>query len=694
MNNNPLLQTTLPDFAKIQARHFKPAIIVVLKKNRQTIKKLLSQKKYSWHNFVAPLDAINEQLMFVWSTINHLNAVMGLPEIRKAYTTCLPLVTNYMTELAQNTEIYQAFNSIAQSSEYKNFNSTQKTIIQKKLRDFRLAGVNLPPAKKKLFMRQTQQLAKLGNKFNSNVIDATQKWSICLTKKQTTGIPTHILNRGQINAKKKHKSGWCFSLDLPSYQALITYADSQALRKKIYIAFATRASDIGPMAGKWDNSKIIARILKIRFNLAKLLQFNNYAEYSLAPKMAKNPNQVLDFLTKLFAHSLPTASREFNELQKFAKKQGKKSLAVWDMAYYAEKLSKKKFKFSQEDLRPYFPENQVLTGMFTIAQHLYGITIKEITEVAVWHPTVRFFSIYDTKKILRGQFYIDLYCRENKRGGAWMDDCKTRYKLKNGTVQTPVAYLVCNFTPPLTNKPALFTHQDVITLFHEFGHCLHHLLTRVDYIAAAGINNVPWDAVEFPSQFMENWCWQPKSLKLISKHYKTQALIPPKLLQQLLASQHYHAAMSMLRQLKLALLDFKIHLEFNPKNKNQLIQIIKQLNTKIKFLPTAKYSRIAHSFTHIFSGGYAAGYYSYKWAEVLAADAFAKFLEHGIFAKQVGQEFLTNILEAGGSEDPIVLFKKFRGREPKIDALLQQYGILTNYEPKKNRSCCCNKIYS
>ena len=691
MNKNPLLQTTLPDFAKIQACHFKPAIVIILKKNRQLIKKLLAQKKYSWHNFVTPLETINEHLMYVWSTISHLNSVMGLPEIRKAYKTCLPLVTEYITELAQNTKIYQVFNSIAQSTEYKYFNSTQKTIVQKELRDFHLAGVNLPSAKKKLFMRQTQQLAKLGNKFNSNVVDATQKWSICLTKKQTVGLPTHALNLGQANAKKKHKSGWCFSLDLPSYQALITYADSQALRKKIYIAFATRASDIGPMAGKWDNSKIIAQILKIRFNIAKLVQFNNYAEYSLATKMAKNPTQVLDFLTELFACSLPTAYQEFNELQKFAQK---KSLAVWDIAYYTEKLSKIKFKFSQEDLRPYFPEDQVLTGMFTIAQRLYGITIKEITEIAVWHPTVRFFAIYDTKKTLRGQFYIDLYCRKYKRGGAWMDDCKTRRKLKNGKIQTPVAYLVCNFTPPLANQPALFTHQDVTTLFHEFGHCLHHLLTQVDYIAAAGINNVPWDAVEFPSQFMENWCWQPEGLKLISKHYKTQAPIPHKLLQQLLASQNYHAAMSMLRQLKLALIDFKIHLEFDSTNKNQLTQIIKQLNKKIKFLPTTKYSRIAHSFTHIFSGGYAAGYYSYKWAEVLAADAFAKFLERGIFDKQTGQKFLNNILEAGGSEDPLTLFKKFRGREPKIDALLQQYNILANYELKKNRGRSRNKTYS
>ncbi|EKE01407.1 MAG: hypothetical protein ACD_21C00143G0001 [uncultured bacterium] len=675
--NNPLLQqTVLPQFDKIRPEHFKPAIEQLLKENRAVVKKLLTQKKYTWDNLVEPLETANERLVFVWSTINHLNAVMDSKETRKAYESCLPLVTKYFTELAQNTKLYNAFESITQSDQYKNFDPVQQRVIQNELRDFRLAGVNLPAQKKQFFMKLTQRLAALGNKFDSNVLDASQNWSICLTKKQTQGLPEHALALGAANAARKNKKGWCFSLDAPSYQALITYADSRAVRKKTYIAFATRASDVGPTAGKWDNSKNIDAIFKIRHKLAHLVHFNNYAEYSLATKMAKSPTQVLEFLNGLVEKTLPAGKKEFIELETFAKKHGVKKIEPWDIAYYSEQLSQKKFKLSQEELRPYFPDTQVLDGMFAIAKRLYGITIKEKKDVPVWYPTVRFFEIYDAKGKLVGQFYADLYCRENKRSGAWMDDYKTRRLLKDGAVQIPVAQLVCNFSPPVDGKPSLLTHQDVITLFHEFGHCLHHLLTKVDYASVAGIKNVPWDAVELPSQFMENWCWQPEALKIFAKHYKTHEPIPKQLLQNLLASHHYHAATQMLRQLKFALLDFRIYLEFDPKKNNQLKKITDQLDKKINYLPIYKDARFPHSFMHIFSGGYAAGYYSYKWAEVLSADAFSKFEENGIFDQRTGREFLQNILEAGGSEDMAVLFKKFRGRDPKIDALLRQNGVI------------------
>ena len=665
MKQNPLLQkTALPQFDKIRPKHFKPAILKILKENRNTIKKLLTQKKFSWRNLVEPLEAINERLLLAWSPISNLNAVMNSKETRAAYEKCLPLLTTYYTEIAQNTKLYYAFNSIANSEQYKLFDTAQKRIITNELRDFRLAGVNLPMQKKRLFMHLTQKLAKLGNKFDNNVLDATQSWSICLTKKQTKGLPEYALALGRANAIKKNKPGWCFSLDFPSQHALITYADACNIRKKTHTALITRASNIGPTAKKFDNSKIIEEILRIRHKLAKLVNFNNYAEYSLATKMAKNPTQVLDFLNNLATHALPIGKKEFAELKHFAKKFGVKKLAPWDIAYYEEKLSKEKFKLSQEELRPYFPDTQVLDGMFTVAKRLYGIIIKEKKDVAVWHPDVRFFEIYDAQKILLGQFYIDLYCREGKRNGAWMDECKTR-----------VAYLTCNFPPPINNQPSLLTHQDVVTLFHEFGHCLHHVLTKVDYFSASGIKNVPWDAVELPSQFMENWCWQPEGLKLLAKHYKTHAPIPKKLLERLLASHRYQAATHMLYQLRLSLIDFKIYLEFDPKKNNQLKKIIAEINKKINFLPVSKYSRLAHSFMHIFSGGYAAGYYSYKWAEVLSADAFSKFEENGIFDRRTGKEFLHNILEMGGSEDPMILFKKFRGREPKIDALLRQEGI-------------------
>lgn len=677
MKPNPLLQkTALLQFDKILPEHFKPAIIKILKENRATIKKLLTQKKFTWHNLVEPLDTINERLLLAWSPISHLNAVMNSKETRAAYETCLPLITTYYTELAQNTKLYHAFNSIAKSPEYKRFDSTQTRIIDNELRDFRLAGVNLPTQKKQLFMRLTQKLAKLGNKFNSNVLDATQGWSICLTKKQTQGLPEHALALGRANAVKKNKPGWCFSLDFPSYHSLITFADSRNIRKKIYTAYATRASDIGPTGGKWDNSKIIEEILKIRHKLATLINLNNYAEYSLATKMAKDTTQVLNFLNDLTTRSLSIGKKEFAELKRFANKLGAKNLAAWDIAYYEEKLGKEKFKLSQEELRPYFPDAQVLHGMFTIAERLYGISIKEKKHIPVWHPEVHLFEVYDAQKNLLGQFYIDLYCREGKRNGAWMDECKARRRLKNNVIQTPVAYLVCNFPPPIDNHPSLLTHQDVITLFHEFGHCLHHVLTKVDYFSASGIRNVPWDAVELPSQFMENWCWQSEGLKLLAKHYKTKAPIPKKLLTCLLKSHHYQTATHMLRQLKFSLIDFRIHLEFDPKKNNQLEKIIAEINKKINFLPLSKYARLAHSFTHIFSGGYAAGYYSYKWAEVLSADAFSKFEENGIFDRRTGKEFLHHILEMGGSEDPMVLFKRFRGREPRIDALLRQEGII------------------
>lgn len=662
IKTNPLLQkTNLPKFDKIRPKHFKPAITEILKNNRTAIKKLLAQKNYSWNNLIEPFEFMNEHLGFAWSAISHLNGVMSTKEIRTAYESCLPLITKYFTEMSQNTKLYHALDYIIKNTK---LDSIQTRIIENELRDFRLAGVNLPTQKKQLFKQLIQKLSKLENKFSSNVLDATQSWSINLNKNQIKGLPEYALAMGQASAAKKNKTGWLFSLDFPSYQALITFADSRSVRKKIHSALIARASK-----GKFDNSKIIEEILKIRLKLSKLVNFNNYAEYSLATKMAKNPIQVLDFLNSLVDRVLPIGKKEATELKHFATKLGCKKFECWDIAYYEEKLSKEKFNLSSEDLRPYFQDSQVLNGMFAIVNKLYGITIKEKKDIAIWHPTVKFFEIYDKKENLIGQFYTDLYCRENKRSGAWMGECKPRYRLKNGTIQVPVAHLVCNFPPPINNKPSSLNHQDVLTLFHEFGHCLHHLLTKVDYVAAAGIRNVPWDAVELPSQFMENWCWKPESLKLFAKS------IPKKLLKNLLASHCYHAATQMLRQLKFSLIDFRIHLEFDPKKRNQLKKIIDEINKKINFLPISKLARPAHSFTHIFAGGYAAGYYSYKWAEVLSADAFSKFEENGIFDSSTGKEFLENILEKGGSEDLMILFKKFRGREPKIDALLRHNGI-------------------
>jgi oligopeptidase A len=682
---NPLLQKTkLPQFDKIRPEHFKPAIEKIIKENRAVIKKILAQKKYTWNNLIEPLENANERLGFVWSAINHLNSVVGAKEVRIAYEQCLPLVTKYFIEISQNSKIYNAFDSVAKSKQYNDLDPVQKRIIGIELRDFRLAGVNLPAQKKQIFMKQTQKLAELGNKFGNNVVDATQGWSICLDKKQTKGLPEHALAFGRANAEKKKKDGWCYSLDAPSYQALMTFADSRAVRKKVYVAFVTRASDIGPGEGKWDNSKAMQEVLKIRRKLSGLVGFNNYAQYSLATKMAKDPEQVLDFLNDLAVRTLPNGKKEAAELKEFAKKNGVKKLEPWDIAYYSEKLSQKKFKLSQEELRPYFPVPQVLQGMFKVAHRLFGIIVKEKKDVSVWNPDVRFFEVYDSDGELRGQFYIDLYVREDKRGGAWMGGVVGRSRLKNGAVQIPVAYLICNFPPQVDGHPSLLTHYDVTTLFHEFGHCLHHLLTKIDYGSAAGINNVPWDAVELPSQLMENWCWQEDSLKLIAKHYKTKEPLPKKLLQRLLASHKFQAALQMLRQLKFSLIDFRIHTEFNPKQNDQLKKTTDQVSKQVDCLPIFKDSRFAHSFSHIFAGGYAAGYYSYKWAEVLSADAFSKFEEKGVFSRRIGKEFMQNILEKGGSEDMSVLFKRFRGRDPKINALLRHNGIIQKTSAKHN----------
>jgi oligopeptidase A len=677
MKQNPLLQkTVLPKFDKIRPEHFKPAIEKIIKENRAVIKKILAQKKYTWSNLLEPLENANERLGFVWSAIGHLNSVVATKEVRTAYEKCLPLVTEYFIEISQNSKLYNALDSIAKSKQYNNLDSVQKRIIAIELRDFRLAGVDLPLKEKQIFMKKTQRLSELGNKFGNNVLDATQEWSICLNKKQTKGLPEHALALGRANAAKKNKDGWCYSLDAPSYQALMTFADLRALRKKVYVAFVTRASDIGPGEGKWDNSKTMQEILKIRRKLSGLVGFNNYAQYSLATKMAKDTDQVMDFLNDLAMRTLPNGKKEAAELKKFAQKHGVKKLEPWDVAYYSEKLKQEKFKLSQEELRPYFPDTQVLKGMFKVAHRLFGITLKEKKGVPVWHPDVRFFEVYDSDGKLRGQFYADLYVRENKRGGAWMGEVKGRRRLKNGAVQIPVAYLICNFPPSIDGQPSLLTHYDVTTLFHEFGHCLHHMLTKVDYGSVAGINNVQWDAVELPSQLMENWCWQEDGLKLIAKHHKTKAPLPKKLLQRLLTSHKFQAALQMLRQLKFALIDFRIHTEFDPKQSNQLEKTTDQVSKQVDCLPVFKDSRFAHSFSHIFAGGYAAGYYSYKWAEVLSADAFSKFEENGVFSRHVGKEFMQNILEKGGSEDMSVLFKRFRGREPKIDALLRHSGII------------------
>lgn len=678
-NSNPLLtKTTLPLFKQIQPKHVKPAITAILKENRANLKKLLANKAgFTWENLMFPLEEIHENLSFAWSTVNHLNSVMNSQELRKAYEQTLPLVSEYYTELGQNTDLYNAINSLTEKKYFSTLDKAQQKILHDELRDFRLAGVALPTKDKKQFMQLSQKLANLGNKFSNNVLDATQNWEILLKQDEIAGIPENALIQAAARAQAKKQTGWLFTLDFPSYQAVITYADSRKIREQIYTASITRASEVGPNAGKYDNTKIMHEIMCIRKKLAQKLDFNNYAEYSLATKMASSPQQVMQFLQNLAKKSLPQGKNEFKALSKFAAEKLKiKKIEPWDIAYCSEKLRQQKFAISQEELRPYFPDNHVLQGLFLIAQRLFGIKVKATPNKNIWHKDVKFFSIFDSKNKLRGQIYIDLYARPNKRSGAWMDECKGRRHLADGSIQIPVAYLTCNFNQPIGKNPALLTHAEVDTLFHEFGHCLQHLLTTVDYAAAAGIRGIPWDAVELASQIMENWCWEPQAIKLLSKHYKSHKTLPKEMLQRLSNSKKFQAAMAMLRQLEFAIFDFQFHLKFNPKDKKQLQKTLDSVHQKISVMPITKNNRMANSFLHIFANSYAAGYYSYKWAEVLAADAFAKFIETGIFNRKTGKEFLQCFLEPGGTVAPMELFKKFRGRAPKVDALLQHSGII------------------
>lgn len=679
MSNNPLLtNSVLPPFNKIKIEHIEPAIDSILENNRKKISELLQQPAYTWQNLMQPLEDISDSLTNAWSPVRHLHAVMSSPELRQTYSHVLPKLTEYGTEVSQNVNLYNAVNSIAICNNFSQLSTAQKKIIENELRDFRLAGVHLPEQQKQRYAELNKKLAQLTTQFEEHLLDATQAWTYTVTdEKELSGLPALAIASAAQAAKAKNIKGWLFTLEMPSYQAVMTYADSAKFREQMYFAFVTRASDLGPNAGKFDNSKVMNEILKTRHEMAQLLGFQNFAEYSLATKMAKTPHEVLSFLEELANASLAKAKQDFAELSQFAKQNyGVDQLQPWDVAYYSEKLRQHLFNFTSEELRPYFPENQVLHGMFEVVHRLYGINIKEIDTEEKWHKNVRLFAIYDEQKELRGKFYLDLYARTNKRGGAWMDESRIRRKLTDGSIQTPVTYLTCNLNPPVNDEPALFNHDEVQTLFHEFGHGLQHMLTKIDYAGVSGINGIPWDAVEIASQFMESWCWEKPGIDLIARHYKTGEKLPDELFTKMLNAKNFQSAMQMVRQLEFAIFDFRLHKEFDPTIENQIQKILDEVRQKITVVPIAKFNRFQHSFSHIFAGGYAAGYYSYKWAEVLACDAFSKFEENGIFDHQTGLEFLQCILEPGGSVDPMELFIKFRGRPPKIDALLRQNGII------------------
>jgi len=587
-------------------------------------------------------------------------------------------LSEYATWVGQHKGLYEAYKAIKASDEFATLTQAQKKSITDALRDFELSGIGLPADEQHRYGEISKRMSELSSQFSNNVLDATMGWTKHITDvADLAGMPDSAIAAAKAAAEAKELDGWLLTLDIPSYLPVLTYCDNQQLRREMYEAYVTRASDRGPNAGKWDNSEIMVEQLKLRHELSRMLGFNTYSEKSLATKMAEEPAQVLSFLNDLAAKAKPQGEREVQALREFAQEEyGVTELNLWDIAYYSEKQKQHLFQFSAEELRPYFPEEKVISGLFEVLKRVFNMRVVERKDgVGVWHESVRFFDIFDDSDQLRGSFYLDLYAREHKRGGAWMDECRVRRVTQSGELQTPVAYLTCNFNKPVGDKPALFTHDEVTTLFHEFGHGIHHMLTQVEVSAVSGINGVPWDAVELPSQFLENWCWEEDALQFISGHYETGEPLPSEMLDKMLAAKNFQSAMFILRQLEFGLFDFTLHTEYDPDVGARILETLAEVKKKVAVLPSVEWNRFSHSFSHIFAGGYSAGYYSYLWAEVLSSDAFSRFEEEGIFNTETGQSFLNHILEMGGSEEPMELFKRFRGREPEIDALLRHSGI-------------------
>ena len=666
----PTAEIDLPAFSAIRVANIEPVLRELLDAHRAQLAALLAGSTPSWDSLVVPLEEMHHRLARTWSPVGHMNGVVNSDELRAAYNACLPLLTAWHTELAQNERLYRAYESILKN-EGDRLTGGQRKLLQNALRDFRLAGVALPAEQKAEFKALVEQLATLQSKFDENVLDATNAWSRHVTQEsEIAGLPQPIVERARAAAHARQVEGWFFTLDAPNYQAVMMHAENEALRREFYHGWVTRASDQAATAGRWDNTDLMAQILDLRHRVAQLVGYPNYAEYSLATKMASSVEEVRSFLEQLARQSRPVAQREYDDLTQFA---GRK-LNAWDIAFHAEQLKRQRLKLSEEELRPYFPLPRVLAGMFAVAEKLYGVRIAERSGVDVYHPDAHFYDILNADGSPRGGFYIDLYARAKKRGGAWMDECIGRKHLAN-TASLPVAYLVCNFMPPVGTQPSLLTHSEVVTMFHEFGHGLHHMLTRVDYPSIAGINGVAWDAVELPSQFMENFAWRAEVLPLISGHVQTGEPLPQIELERLLATRTFQAGMQTVRQLEFALFDLRIHSENAPQTSEAIMRTLADVRSHVAVVQPPAFNRFPHSFQHIFSGGYAAGYYSYKWAEVLAADAFSAFEEQGIFNADVARRFLGSILEQGGSRDAMEAFVEFRGRKPQIEPLLKQLGL-------------------
>jgi oligopeptidase A len=670
--HNPLLDDrSLPAFSKIRPAHVEPAIRSLIDENRARVETILAAAEPPrWDNLVVPLEALEHRLVRAWAPVGHLNAVQNTEALRRAYNACLPLLSDYSSELGQHEGLFRAYGRLL-AEEGARLSPAQRKILEDALRDFRLSGVALPPGPRARFREIMQELATLGAKFEENLLDATQAWRLELNDgTRLEGLPEGTRERASQAARSRGLDGWVLTLDFPCYHAVMCHATDRELRREMYQAWVTRASELGPGGGGYDNGPVMASILRLRQEAARILGFAHYAELSLATKMAATVAEVRGFLEDLARRSRAAATAELEAVREFAGQP----LEPWDIAFWSERLREHAYQVSDEELRPYFPAGRVLDGLFETAAQLFGIRITPGGEVDTWHPEVRFFRIEDADGTLLGQLYTDLYAREQKRGGAWMDECVGRARLGRDA-SLPVAFLVCNFMPPVGERPGLLSHDDVVTLFHEFGHCLHHLLTRVDWPSAAGINGVAWDAVELPSQFLENFAWHPTVISRLSAHYRSGEPLPQLLLERLIASRNFQSAMQMLRQVEFALFDIRLHAREDTPAAAGVMAELAAVRREVAVVEYPAFNRFAHGFSHIFGGGYAAGYYSYKWAEVLSADAFSLFEENGVLDPVAGRRFRECILEVGGSVDPLEAFIAFRGRPPEPGALLRLAGI-------------------
>jgi len=686
--DNPLLDFGgLPRFDAIRPEHVTPAIDELLAQNRAVVTQLEAPGgQVSWQGFVTPLEDSTELLGRAWGIVSHLNNVVDTPELRAVYNENLPKVTEFWTELSQNEALFAKYKALKDSPEFATLSPAKQRIVDNAIRDFRMGGAELPPTQKERFADIQEEHAAVSTRFSENVLDATNDWSMVVEDEaELAGLPEDVKHAARSLATKNGKNGWQFTLHFPSYYPILQFADNRALREKVYRANATKASELGEVFSereKWDNSGNIVTLLKLRAEEARLLGYKNFAEVSLVPKMAQSPEHVIEFLEDLARRARPYAEKDLAELAGFARdKLGMDKLEAWDLPYASEKLQQHRYSFSAHEVKQYFPEHQVVNGLFKLVQNLFSVTIAP-DEAPVWHKDVRFFRI-ERDGHLVGQFYLDLYARPGKNSGAWMDDARSR-RVEAGRLQTPVAYLTCNFTEPSVIdgkvQPALFTHDEVITLFHEFGHGLHHMLTTVEELGVSGISGVEWDAVELPSQFMENFCWEWDVLSHMTSHVQTGQPLPRALYDKMLAAKNFQSGLQTLRQVEFSLLDMHLHYDYDPASGKSVQDVIDEVRGKFAVIVPPAFNRFQNSFGHIFAGGYAAGYYSYKWAEVLSADAYAAFeeataLEGGKLPVQTGEKFLREILSVGGSRPALESFTAFRGREPSIDALLRHSGM-------------------